>query len=96
VSNVSLEFKGRRYIITIGDDGMRGYVFTISKVGKPYYSVIIDGLTKEEVDKLVRILRNMEPKCIDCWVEFVFFSEDLNGKHAQEHFEKRLEWVIKS
>jgi len=96
VSNVSLEFKGRRYIITIGDDGMRGYVFTISKVGKPYYSVIIDGLTKEEVDKLVRILRNMEPKCIDCWVEFVFFSEDLNGKHAQEYFEDRLNWVVKS
>jgi len=96
VSNVSYEFKGRRYIITIDDDGMRGYVFTISKVGRPHYSVIIDGLTKEEAEKLVRILKNMKPICIDCWVEFVFFSEDLNGKHAQEYFEDRLNWVVKS
>jgi len=96
MSGVSFEFRGRRYIITIDDDGMRGYVFTISKVGRPWYSVMIDGLTNEEAEKLVRLLRNMEPRCIDCWVDFVFFSEDINGKHAQEYFEDKLNWVIRS
>ena len=96
MSNESFEFKGRKYTITIGDDGMRGYVFVVSKVGRPYYSVVIDGLTKEEAHKLVGMLRSMKPICIDCWVDFVFFSGDLSGKHAQEHFEDRLNWVIRS
>jgi len=96
MSGVSFEFRGREYIVSIGDDGMRGYVFTVSRIGRPYYSVVIDGLTKEEAHKLVRILRGMKSICIDCWVDFVFFSEDLNGKHAQEHFEDRLNWVIRS
>ncbi len=89
-------FEGREYTITISDDGMRGYVFVVSKAGRPHYSIIIDGLTKQEAEKLVRVLRGMKPVCIDCWVDFVFFNGDLNGKHAQEHFENRLEWVVKS
>jgi len=94
MSGESYRFEGREYVVSIGDDGMRGYVIAIRRVGKPYYSVMIDGLTKEEASKLVRILKGMKPTCIDCWVDFVFFSEDLNGKHAQEFIEKRLEWVM--
>jgi len=96
MSNEPYRFEGRVYTITISEEGTDNYVFTVGRKNRPWYSVIIDGLTKQEAEKLVRVLRGMKPMCIDCWVEFVFFSEPINGKHAQEYFEKRLEWVIKS
>ena len=95
MSGDSFEFKGREYTITVSEEGMGNYIFTVSRVGRPWFSIVIDGLTKQEAEKLVRVLRGMKPVCIDCWVDFVFFNEDLNGKHAQEHIEDRLNWVIK-
>jgi len=96
VSNESYKFEGREYIVSIAEESTDNYVFTVGRKNRPWFSIIIDGLTKQEAEKLIRVLRGMKPVCIDCWVDFVFFNEDLNGKHTQEHFEKRLEWVIKS
>ena len=83
-------FMGNEYIVSIDDGGMRGYVLTVSRVGKPYYLVMIDGLTKEETDEITKVLKNKEPRQVDDWVDCVFFSEPIAGKHAQEIFEDRL------
>jgi len=83
-------FMGNKYIVSIDDGGMRGFIFTVSKVGVPLNLVIIDGLTKEEADKIIKALKSKEPKQIDDWVDCVFFSEPIAGKHAQEIFEDRL------
>ena len=96
MSSESHRFEGREYIVSIAEGGVDDYVFTVGRKNRPWFSIIIDGLTKKEAEKLVRVLRGMKPVCIDCWVDFVFFSEDLNGKHAQEHYEDRLNWVIRS
>ena len=96
MSNGLHRFEGRKYIVSISEESTDNYVFTVGRKNRPWFSIIIDGLTKQEAEKLIRVLRGMKPVCIDCWVDFVFFNEDLNGKHTQEHFEKRLEWVIKS
>jgi len=89
-------FEGREYIVSIAEGGAGDYVFTVGRKNRPWFSIIIDGLTKEEAEKLVRVLRGMKPVCIDCWVDLVFFNEPISGKHAQKHYEDRLNWVIRS
>ena len=87
--------RGKKYVVFISWDGVCGsnsgiFVIHNKETGGV---VTIDGLSEYEVRKLYTLLSNV--KDIDEWVNTTFeMDKPINGKHAQEYFEDRLNKVI--
>jgi stress response protein SCP2 len=87
-------FMGSEYMVTIDHEDTGDYTFEVYKVGNTWSSITIEGLSKEEIDEIIKALKGKEPKQVDDWVDCVFFSKPIAGKHAQEIFEDRLKKAI--
>jgi L-fucose mutarotase/ribose pyranase (RbsD/FucU family) len=82
-------FYGKRYMVIVTSDGAFGIYDRVEDRNV----ITIDGLSDEEVMRLIFKLDDVTD--IDEWVDTTFeMDKPINGKHAQEYFEDRLNKVI--
>ena len=93
---ITVTYPGGKYDVIISWDGVCGSnngVFIIYNKETGRIVTVIDGLSEYEIRRIYMLLSNV--KDIDEWVTTTFeLDKPINGKHAQEYFEDRLNKVI--